>query len=101
MSISSIANTALSAMLAQTKRVSAIANNVANVSTPGYQALNTPLQSLSPNGVQAIVSQTDGEVDPATELTDLLEAKQSFAANASVFETGADMWDVLMSIKRD
>ncbi|NLS05204.1 flagellar basal body rod protein [Rhizobium sp. P32RR-XVIII] len=101
MSISGITSTALSGMLAQTTRVSAIANNVANASTPGYQALNTRLQSLSPNGVQAIVSQTDGEVDPATELTDLLQAKQSFAASASVFETGADMWDVLMSIKRD
>lgn len=101
MSISGIANTALSGMLAQTTRVSAIANNVANVSTPGYQALDTRLHSLSANGVQAIVSRTDGEVDPATELTDLLEAEQSFAANASVFETGADMWDVLMSIKRD
>ena len=32
---------------------------------------------------------------------DLIEAEQSYKANAVVFETGADMWEMLMSIKRD
>lgn len=40
-------------------------------------------------------------MDFATELTDLIETEQSYKANAVVFETGADLWDVLMSIKRD
>ncbi|MBY5895891.1 flagellar basal body rod protein FlgC [Rhizobium ruizarguesonis] len=101
MSISGISSTALSGMRAQTTRVSAIANNIANSSTPGYASLNTSLTSVEPGGVQAVVSPTASDVDPATELTDLIEAEQSYKANAVVFETGADMWEMLMSIKRD
>ncbi len=37
----------------------------------------------------------------ASEMLDAIGAELSFKANASVFETGADMWDVLMRIKRD
>ncbi|MBX4909733.1 MULTISPECIES: flagellar basal body protein [Rhizobium] len=101
MSISGIANTALSGMQAQTTRIGAIASNIANSSTPGYNRLNTSLTSVGSGGVQAIVSPTASDVDPATELTDLIEAEQSYKANAAVFETGADMWEMLMSIKRD
>ncbi|MBY5552109.1 flagellar basal body rod protein [Rhizobium leguminosarum] len=101
MSISGVTSTALSGMRAQTTRVSAIANNIANSSTPGYATLNTSLTSVASGGVQAVVSPTEPDVDPATELTDLIEAEQSYKANAVVFETGADMWEMLMSIKRD
>ncbi len=101
MSISAITHTALSGMLAQSTRASAIANNVANASTPGYGRLNTSFQSVEPSGVQASVTNTDQGVDFPTELTDLIETEQSYKANASVFETGADLWDVLMNIKRD
>jgi len=34
-------------------------------------------------------------------MLDVMTTRQSFAANAAVFETGADMWDMLMSIKKD
>ncbi|API51601.1 flagellar basal body rod protein [Rhizobium leguminosarum] len=101
MSISGITSTALSGMRAQTTRVSAIANNIANSSTPGYARLNTSLTSVESGGVQSVVSPTASDVDPATELTDLIEAAQTYKANAVVFETGADMWEMLMSIKRD
>ncbi|MBY5741129.1 flagellar basal body rod protein FlgC [Rhizobium leguminosarum] len=101
MSISGITSTALSGMRAQTTRVGAIANNIANSSTPGYARLNTSLTSVAPGGVQAVVNSTASDVDPAAELTDLIEAEQSYKANAVVFETGADMWEMLMSIKRD
>ncbi|ANK91802.1 MULTISPECIES: flagellar basal body protein [Rhizobium] len=101
MSISGITNTALSGMRAQTMRIGAIANNVANSSTPDYARLNTSLTAAASGGVQATVSPTASDVDPATELTDLIEAEQANKANAVVFETGADMWEMLMSIKRD
>jgi flagellar basal-body rod protein FlgC len=101
MSISGITNTALSGMMAQTTRVGAIASNVANISTSGYSRLNTSLTSVETRSVQATVIQTDQPVDPATELTDLIEAEKSYKANAAVFETGADMWEMLTSIKRD
>ncbi|MBX5228549.1 flagellar basal body rod protein [Rhizobium sp. NLR9b] len=96
MCISSIAGTALLGMRAQTTRISAIASNVAISSTPGYNSLNTSLTSVASG-----VGPTDSDVDPATELTELIEAEQSYKANAMVFETGADMWEMLMSIKRD
>jgi flagellar basal-body rod protein FlgC len=102
MSISGAMNTALSGMQAQTTRLGATANNVVNSSTPGYSRLNSTFQS-SDNGVQTIVTsstQTD-DGDPATEMTDLIQSEQSYKASAVVFETGADMWDMLMSIKRD
>ncbi|UTS89239.1 flagellar basal body protein [Rhizobium anhuiense] len=101
MSISGMTSTALSGMRAQTTRVSAIADNIANSSTPDYARLNTSLASVEAGGVQAVVSPTASDVDPATELTGLVEAEQSYKANAVVFETGADMWEMLMSIKRD
>ncbi len=100
MSISSVMGTALSGMQAQVTRVGAAASNVANSSTPGYGRLNTGLHSTG-SGVAAVVTPTEDEVDPATELTDLVGAEQSYKANAAVFEAGADLWDVLMSIKRD
>ena len=101
MSISGMTSTALSGMRAQTTRVSAIADNIANSSTPDYARLNTSLASVEAGGVQAVVSPTASDVDPATELTGLVEAEQSYKANAVVFETGADMWEMLISIKRD
>ncbi|MFB2606151.1 flagellar basal body rod protein FlgC [Rhizobium phaseoli] len=99
MSISGITNIALSGMRAQMTRIGAIANNVANSSTPGYARLNTSLTSTEP-GVQAIVEPTTSDVDPATELTEMIEAQRSYTANSKVFQTGSDIMDVLVNLKR-
>lgn len=64
-------------MQTQSQRLNTAAHNIANTTTPGY------------------------DVDPASEMIDVMTAEQGFAANAAVFETGADMWDMLMTIKRD
>lgn len=109
MSISGVTNTALSGLLAQQTRVANIANNIANADTPGYKRLNTNLSSTEPSGVAANTTRADAptatpdtsNVDPLTEMTGLIGSEQAFAANAKVFETGADMWDMLMSIKKD
>jgi flagellar basal-body rod protein FlgC len=93
-------------MQAQTLRVSTAANNIANAQTPGYSRLSTQLSS-GPNGqvsasvTQGTASSSDGDVDLTGEMTDLIGASISFKANAAVFETGADMWAMLASIKRD
>jgi flagellar basal-body rod protein FlgC len=97
-------------MMVQATRLSAVSSNMANVDTPGYQRLNvnpSTLTASTSHGVQATISQAEGSsqdtsnVDPLTEMTGMIEAEDSFQANATVFETGADMWDMLMSIKRD
>lgn len=101
MGLSSITTTALSGMQAQTTRLSGIADNLANLDTPGYQRRETDFSSMQGGSVSASVSSADGAVDPAREITDMIEAKTAFAANAAAFETGADLWDALRTIKRD
>lgn len=77
MTISAAMSISVAGMQTQSQRLNTAANNIANVSTPGY------------------------DVDPASEMIDVMTAEQGFAANAAVFETGADMWDLLLTIKRD
>jgi flagellar basal-body rod protein FlgC len=79
MSISAAMGSSLFGMQTEVRRLSTAAHNVANAGT-------------SPNGQN---------VDTGQELLDTLVAEQGFKANASVFETGADMWDVLMTMVRD
>jgi flagellar basal-body rod protein FlgC len=108
MSLSAVMNISLSGMQAQQTRATATANNVANALTPGYDRLDTRFSSEESGGVSASVSPSGADtlpdnsnVDLAQEALSLIESEIGFKANASVWETGADMWDVLMSIKRD
>ena len=82
MTISSMMNTAVSGMQTQQTHLMEAANNIAN-SGPGA------------------ATETDAEISLASEMLDVMSAETNFKANALVFETGADLWDVLMSIKRD
>lgn len=101
MSLSAVMGISLSGMQAQQTRATATANNVANAMTPGYGRLDTEFSTQDGGGVSASVSETGTNVDLAQEALSLVETEIAFKANASVWETGADMWDVLMSIKRD
>ena len=114
MSILDAMTTSTQGMSAQATRLGVTANNTANVNTRGYQRLATGLSTLTggaTGGVEATVSQTTGQdtasstdtsnVDLQTEMTGSVETKLGFAVNAGAFETGADMWGVLMSMKRD
>lgn len=105
--MSSYINISAQGMSAQVARLSVAANNIANISTPDYQQWTVNLASLSNGsigGVQATVgnatagSQADNLI---ADMTDMIESNQSFALNADVFETGADMWQVISTIKRD
>ncbi|TNM62146.1 flagellar basal body protein [Aliirhizobium smilacinae] len=77
MTISAAMGISVAGMQTQSQRLNTAAHNIANSTTPGYES------------------------DTAQEMIDVLTAEQGFAANAAVFETGADMWDMLMTIKRD
>ena len=90
-------------MQANSRSLAATANNVANVRTSGYARLETSFSSNAFGGVTASVSPfADGQnVDLANEILDSVNAEVGFKANAVVFETGADMWDMLLTIKRD
>ena len=108
MTLSAVLSIATSGMQAQTTRLSASANNVANALTPGYDRARTSFSSEPTGGVSAEVAPSGAEtlpgssnVDLADALVDAMGAELAFKANASVFETGADLWDVLIRIKRD
>lgn len=109
MGLSAVMNIAVSGMHAQAKRLATAAHNIANADTSGYNRLDTQVSSLPTSGgvtttvtpSTSVIFPDSSNVDLASEMLDALTAAQSFAANAAAFETGADMWDVLMSIKRD
>lgn len=48
---------------------------------------------------QTIANPAEG--DPAEAMLDLVSAGIGFRANAASFETGADLWTILATIKRD
>jgi flagellar basal-body rod protein FlgC len=104
MSISSISNIAAQGMMAQTKRLAASANNVANIDSVNYRRQSVELTPLDTGGVSATVTEAatpsaDG-IDPAAEVVDQIGAARSFELNAAAFEAGADLWDVLATMKR-
>jgi len=102
MNIASITGIALSGMNAQTNRLAAVANNIANADTPDYRRqIVTPISTSDYAGVGTTVASGAGDVDLAAEMLELSEAELSYKANAAVFEAGADLWDVLATIKRD
>ncbi|MBC2773864.1 flagellar basal body rod protein [Rhizobium sp. AQ_MP] len=108
MSISAVMGISLSGMQAQQTRLSATANNVANALTPAYDRLETRFGNSQGGGVTASVRPSGGatfedgsNVDLASEMVALAEAETAFKANAAAWETGADIWDVLLAIKRE
>jgi len=42
----------------------------------------------------------NSNVDIAQELTDMIESQRSYTANSKVFQTGADLMDILVNLKR-
>jgi flagellar basal-body rod protein FlgC len=78
MSLSTVMNTAAQGMDAQASRLSASAAHIARA------------------GMDAAASN-----DPASDIVDMIESAHTFALNADMFETGADLWQLLSTIKRD
>ncbi|CAH0341050.1 flagellar basal body protein [Rhizobium sp. CECT 9324] len=106
MTITAAMNSAASGMFAQQSRLAATADNIANALSTGYDRRDTRMTTSSTGGVTAtaVSSHTVDEtanVDLGEDMLSLIETEIAFKANASAFETGADLWDVLMSIKRD
>lgn len=42
----------------------------------------------------------NSNVDIAEELTNMIESQRSYTANSKVFQTGSDLMDVLVNLKR-
>ena len=53
-------------------------------------------------GMGSVVSGAleNSNVDIAEELTNMIESQRSYTANSKVFQTGADLMDILVNLKR-
>ena len=52
------------------------------------------------NGTVLAGALESSNVDVAEELTMMIEAQRSYTANSKVFQTGADLMDILVNLKR-
>lgn len=75
---------------------------VGNVYQPTGDSGNMRIGFAGANGFGSMVSGAveKSTVDIATELTILIEAEKNYTANSKVFQTGADLMDVLVNLKR-
>lgn len=89
--ISPVATTSLvSGLNAQTRVVETAAANIANQSTPDYQAARGSLVSRPLQGAAYVPLPAEGEVDPAQEIVSMMVAKTSFEAMAKAYSTIAE-----------
>jgi len=98
MAVNQILSTALSGVLAASRKAEQTANNIANVNTPGYQAkrvVNTSIGSGSAAGgsagVQAQVFAGNQAVDLTREFVNLTEADLAYKANVQVIRASEDL----------
>ncbi len=80
-------------------------DNLASVNGNAYTATASSgpifLGSANSGGFGAIKSSSleSSTVDIATELTDMIQAQSAYEANSKVFQTGANILDVLNNLK--
>ena len=80
-------------------------DNLASVNGGAYCRLRLPARSiLEPRAGRGLArsnrsSLESSTVDLATELTDMIQAQSAYEANSKVFQTGADILDVLNGLK--
>jgi flagellar hook protein FlgE len=75
---------------------------VGNVYSPNLDSGNVQVGLAGQGGLGSIQSGAleDSNVDLADELTSMIEAQRGFTANSKSFQTGADLLDVVVNLKR-
>lgn len=73
-----------------------------NVFSAGIESGNVQIGFANQGGVGSIVSGAieNSNVDIAEELTNMIESQRNYTANSKVFQTGSDLMDVLVNLKR-
>jgi flagellar hook protein FlgE len=73
-----------------------------NVFAPGLESGNIQIGFANEGSLGAIVSGAveNSNVDIAEELTGMIESQRNYTANSKVFQTGSDLMDVLVNLKR-
>jgi len=73
-----------------------------NVYSPGPDSGDLQIGFPGSGGLGAMLSGAleNSNVDIAEELTNMIESQRSYTANSKVFQTGADLMDILVNLKR-
>ncbi|TAI67209.1 flagellar hook protein FlgE [Bradyrhizobium sp. Leo170] len=73
-----------------------------NVYSVGIDPGNVQLDFAGRSGLGTVRSEAleQSNVDLAAELTSMIESQRGYTANSKVFQTGADLLDVLVNLKR-
>ncbi|WP_027581581.1 flagellar hook protein FlgE [Bradyrhizobium sp. Ai1a-2] len=73
-----------------------------NVYSVGIDSGNVQLDFAGRSGLGTVKSEAleQSNVDLAAELTSMIESQRGYTANSKVFQTGADLLDVLVNLKR-
>jgi flagellar hook protein FlgE len=73
-----------------------------NVYTPSSESGDLQMGFPGTGGLGAMISGAleNSNVDIAEELTNMIESQRSYTANSKVFQTGADLMDILVNLKR-
>ena len=73
-----------------------------NVYAPSNDSGGVEIGFPNEGGLGAMVSGAleNSNVDIAEELTNMIESQRSYTANSKVFQTGADLMDILVNLKR-
>lgn len=75
---------------------------VGNVYSPNLESGNVQVGLAGQGGLGTVKSGAleDSNVDLADELTSMIESQRGFTANSKSFQTGADLLDVVVNLKR-
>lgn len=73
-----------------------------NVFSAGLESGNVQIGFAGSGGLGDIISGSleNSNVDIAEELTNMIESQRNYTANSKVFQTGSDLMDVLVNLKR-
>jgi flagellar hook protein FlgE len=95
--MTSVITIASSALAAQSVNLNTIADNIANATTPGYQAKQAVFTPMNPGVSVSAVVDTGQTVDLATQLVSMKLAQTAYAAAAKVMGTANQMTDALLA----
>jgi flagellar hook protein FlgE len=73
-----------------------------NVFSPSADSGDLQMGFAGESGLGSVISGAleNSNVDIAEELTNMIESQRSYTANSKVFQTGADLMDILVNLKR-
>ena len=95
--MSSISSISLSGMRAAQTSLSVSAFNVANLGTDGFRRQQVERTATAPAGVSTTLGRASAPGDAiATDLVGMLQAKNAFLANLSIFKASAQMAGTLL-----